>query len=287
MKLMTMRNTSHRFWKSFQPPIVHHNIIDPSLSALIALPSVKIGLNIYDDLQQHPTDGSPSLSENKVHAYYEAGFPIALYCASRFVKSYPKGLRQDSSNLNPMFTWLCGIQSAAMNMQTAGEDLDLNTGLFRINGNCGFVLKPQILLEGKDPRTILRPKINLCVAIISAQYLPKSEPGKDIIDPYVTVQVFGVPKDELKQKTRTIKDNGFNPTWNEEFSFLLHAPEVAMLRFCVKDFDSTSSNDFVGEFSIPVTSIRPGYSQIRLNTGYQHVMDNSASLFVRVAIDPA
>ena len=88
------------------------------------------------------------------------------------------------------------------------QDLDLNTGLFRINGNCGFVLKPQILLEGKDPRTILRPKINLCVAIISAQYLPKSEPGKDIIDPYVTVQIFGVPKDELKQKTRTIKDNG-------------------------------------------------------------------------------
>ncbi|KAK6054957.1 hypothetical protein COOONC_07539 [Cooperia oncophora] len=58
-----------------------------------------------------------------------------------------------------------------------------------------------------------------------------------------------------------------------------------MLRFCVKDFDSTTSNDFIGEFSIPLSSVRRGYSQIRLNTGFQHVFDETATLFVRIAID--
>lgn len=262
-----------------------HIPLDPSFSALISLPSVKLTANVYKDVNEHPTDGSPSLSETKVEAFFESQTPIAIYSKDRFVKSYPKGLRQDSSNMHPVTSWLCGIQSVAMNFQTAGEELDLNSGFFRINDNCGYVLKPKILLDGFDPRTLVTPKIRLGVGIFSAQYLPKSEPGKDIIDPYVSVQIYGVPRDEKKVKTRVIKDNGFNPEWRDNFSFDLCCPELAIMRFCVKDFDSTSSNDFVGEFSVPVASIRQGYSQIRLNTGYQHTMDPSATLFVRIAID--
>lgn len=51
---------------------------------------------------------------------------------------------------------------------------------------------------------------------------------------------------------------GFNPVWNENFSFPLYCPELAILRVSVKDFDATTSNDFIGEYSIPVTSIRKG-----------------------------
>ena len=41
--------------------------------------------------------------------------------ATRFVKSYPKGIRQDSSNQNPMISWIGGMQAAALNFQTADE----------------------------------------------------------------------------------------------------------------------------------------------------------------------
>ncbi|CAI5449222.1 unnamed protein product [Caenorhabditis angaria] len=263
----------------------HPHPIAPELSNLIALPSVKLTSNIYHDVNTHPLDGSPSLSENKVYTLFEAATPVFHYSAERLVKSYPKGLRQDSSNMHPIVSWLCGIQSVAMNFQTAGEELDLNAGMFRVNGNCGYVLKPKILLDGIDPRTMIRPKMKLGIGLFSAQYLPKSEPGKEIIDPYVSVQIFGIPRDETKAKTRIIKDNGFNPEWRDNFYFTLCCPELAIIRFCVKDFDSTSSNDFVGEFSIPVMSLRTGYSQIQLNTGYQHTLDPSASLFVRIAID--
>lgn len=29
--------------------------------------------------------------------------------------------------------------------------MDMNDGMFEINGKCGFVLKPEVLREGRDP----------------------------------------------------------------------------------------------------------------------------------------
>uniref|UniRef100_A0AC35FS96 Phosphoinositide phospholipase C n=1 Tax=Panagrolaimus sp. PS1159 TaxID=55785 RepID=A0AC35FS96_9BILA len=263
-----------------QNPTSNRSAVDPEFGRLIALPSVKIGGNIYQDIQDHPMNGSASLSESKVNTYLQANVPIAAYTSSRLIKSYPRGIRQDSSNMNPIPSWLCGIQCVAMNLQTPGEDMDINNGMFAINGQCGYVLKPKVLRDGLDPRQCSDVKVNLHVAVICGQYLPKANPqGNDIIDPYVTLELFGIPFDLSKSRTRAIKNNGFNPVWNENFTFPLRCPEVAILRFCVKDFDSTSSNDFIGEYTVPVPSIRPGYSHIRLNTGFDHSPDDAASLF--------
>ncbi|KAI6175418.1 Phosphoinositide phospholipase C [Aphelenchoides bicaudatus] len=259
----------------------------PDLGKLIALPSVKLTDNLYADMQDHPSNGSPSLSESKVVTYLEAGAPITTYTTTHLIKSYPRGLRQDSSNMNPMASWISGIQAVAMNMQTCAEDMDIVNGLFSINGNCGYVLKPKVLLDGIDPRIYAdkTPKV-MRIAVICGQYLPKSDPGvSDIVDPYVSVELFGIPIDESKSRTRAIRNNGFNPVWNEQFEYRIYCPEVAILRFVVKDFDSTSSNDFIGEFSIPVDSIRAGYSLIRLNTGPSHVPDDAASIFVRIEFE--
>uniref|UniRef100_F1L2Y0 Phosphoinositide phospholipase C n=1 Tax=Ascaris suum TaxID=6253 RepID=F1L2Y0_ASCSU len=262
--------------------------LDPEYSRLISLPSVKLSSNIYEDIQKHPMDGSPSLSESKVQSILESSSTLPAYTATRLVKSYPSGLRQDSSNMDPMRSWLCGIQSVAMNMQKSGEYLDINTALFRINGNCGYVLKPDVLLRGLDPRSteaLQRRPIRLSLGIISGQYLPKPDSSKDIVDPYISMEIYGIPSDVRKYRSKVVSNNGFNPQWNETFHFDLRCPEVAILRLCVKDFDKTSANDFIGEFSIPVTSIRPGYSQVRLNTGYARTLDPSASLLIRTAID--
>ncbi|CAJ0936218.1 unnamed protein product, partial [Mesorhabditis belari] len=262
------------------------SVVDETLSSLMALPSVKLSAtSMYADCKNHPQNGSPSLVESKAFSLYDSGAPLAAYTADHFVKVFPKGLRQDSSNVHPVSLWNIGIQGVALNFQTSGEPVDLNVGKFRTNGNCGYVLKPQELIDGKDLRTLARPKMRIGIGIISAQYLPKPDTGKDIIDPYVSIQVFGVPRDEWKVKTKTIKDNGFNPVWNESFEHELVCPEMALIRFVVKDFDATSSNDFVGEFSLPVQSLRPGYSSMRLHTGYAHTLDTSATLFVRISVE--
>ncbi|CAG9538798.1 unnamed protein product [Cercopithifilaria johnstoni] len=262
-------------------------ILDPEFSLLISLPSVKLSHNVFKDIDEHPMDGSSSLSEGKVANYMQSGYSLTAYTSKRFVKSFPKGLRQDSSNMDPIPSWLCGIQSVAMNMQTSGEYLDLVNGLFRTNGNCGYVLKSKTLIDGLDPRM---PEVSgtvittMLVGVISGQYLPTSQKN-DVIDPYVTVEVFGIPADSRKFRTKTIRNNGFNPQFNETFTFPLHFPDFALLRFCVKDFDSTSANDFVGEYTIPIKSIRAGYSHVRLNTGRLRTMDECASLLIRIAFE--
>ncbi|KHN83803.1 1-phosphatidylinositol 4,5-bisphosphate phosphodiesterase delta-3-A [Toxocara canis] len=260
--------------------------LDVDYSQLISIPFVKLSTNIYEDMQKHPVDGSCSLSEGKVDSIFNSSLPIAAYTATRLVKSYPSGLRQDSSNLEPMTSWICGIQCVAMNMQTSGKSLDLNTAMFRINGNCGYVLKPDFLLKGIDPRSpeaLLSYPMRLSVRIISGQYLPKPNPSEDIVDPYVTVETFGIPDDGRRYDSRTISNNGFNPQWNETFNFDLKCPQMAFLRLCVKDHDNRS-DDFIGEFSVPISSIRSGYSHVRLNTGYAHTPDPSASLLVHIAM---
>lgn len=42
----------------------------------------------------------------------------------------------------------------ALNFQTAGLEMDLNDGLFRQNGCCGYVLKPDFM---RDTKTKFRP----------------------------------------------------------------------------------------------------------------------------------
>uniref|UniRef100_A0A183CT12 PI-PLC Y-box domain-containing protein n=1 Tax=Globodera pallida TaxID=36090 RepID=A0A183CT12_GLOPA len=70
---------------------------------LIALPSVKLNPgNLYNDIKIQPTNGSPSISERKVATFLEANAPLAAYTATRIVKSFPSGIRQDSSNMDPM-----------------------------------------------------------------------------------------------------------------------------------------------------------------------------------------
>lgn len=51
---------------------------------------------------------------------------------------------------------------------------------------------------------------------------------------------------------------GFNPMWNEKFQFDIHVPELAMVRFVVEDYDSTSQNDLVGQYCLPLTSVQSG-----------------------------
>jgi len=254
---------------------------------LVSLPSVKFGQNLYEDAQKHLPNASPSISENKVETHFVAGSPLHTYTISHLVKSYPKSIRQDSSNMDPIPALLSGIQAVAMNFQTAGKNLDLINGVFTINGNVGYVLKSEILLDGRDPRhCCTNVKATLGIAILSGHYLPKpkAEARKGCADPYVNVEIFGIHADSKRFTTKIVKNNGLNPVWKEEFRFSLHCPEVAILRFSVKDFDPVTSDDFLGEFSIPVGSLRSGYSIVRLNTGADHSPDDVASIFVRIAI---
>ena len=74
-----------------------------------------------------------------------------LACTERqFVRTYPKGSRMDSTNFSPLPMWRCGVQMVALNFQYSDIFMHLNQGFFRLNGGCGYVLKPA-LMRREDP----------------------------------------------------------------------------------------------------------------------------------------
>ncbi|XP_068102147.1 1-phosphatidylinositol 4,5-bisphosphate phosphodiesterase delta-4 [Hyperolius riggenbachi] len=222
----------------------------------------------------------------------EPGNDFVRHNASHLTRVYPTGLRTDSSNYNPQDMWNVGCQMVALNFQTAGVEMDLNDGLFQQNARCGYVLKPAFM---RSVDTNFNPDLPqdtagyspviLSILVISAQQLPKVENGKEgsIVDPLVRVEIFGVPMDQARQETKYIDNNGFNPMWNERLQFKIHVPELALVRFEVEDYDKTSRNDFVGQYTLPFKSVKSGYRHVHL-LSRDGMKIPPASLFVFIRI---
>jgi Ca2+-dependent lipid-binding protein len=99
----------------------------------------------------------------------------------------------------------------------------------------------------------------LTITIISSQFLSRSSSKtSDIPDPYVSVSTHGLACDERVFKTKVIENNGFNPTWNEKFTFRIQHPQMALLYFAVYDYDSFTRDDKLAQFCLPVTMIQTG-----------------------------
>uniref|UniRef100_A0A8B9HEE1 Phosphoinositide phospholipase C n=1 Tax=Astyanax mexicanus TaxID=7994 RepID=A0A8B9HEE1_ASTMX len=206
----------------------------------------------------------------------------------QLLRVYPSNYRVDSSNFNPQPFWNAGCHLVALNYQTEGRMLQLNRAKFAANGNCGYVLKPKCMCKGAFNPVLSDPlpghrKTQLVLKIISGQQLPKPKDSMlgdrgEIIDPYVEVEIIGLPVDCNKEQTRVVDDNGFNPMWEETLVFTLHMPKIALVRFMVWDHDPIG-RDFIGQRTIAFTSIMPGYRHVYLEGSEE------ASIFVHVAIN--
>ncbi|XP_072522625.1 1-phosphatidylinositol 4,5-bisphosphate phosphodiesterase eta-2 [Salminus brasiliensis] len=206
----------------------------------------------------------------------------------QLLRVYPSNYRVDSSNFNPQPFWNAGCHLVALNYQTEGRMLQLNRAKFAANGNCGYVLKPKCMCKSAFNPMLSDPlpghrKTQLVLKIISGQQLPKPKDSMlgdrgEIIDPFVEVEIIGLPVDCNKEQTRVVDDNGFNPMWEETLVFTLHMPKIALVRFMVWDHDPIG-RDFIGQRTIAFTSIMPGYRHV-----YLEGMEE-ASIFVHVAIN--
>uniref|UniRef100_H3DBC1 Phosphoinositide phospholipase C n=1 Tax=Tetraodon nigroviridis TaxID=99883 RepID=H3DBC1_TETNG len=192
----------------------------------------------------------------------------------QLLRVYPSNYRVDSSNFNPQPYWNTGCHMVALNYQTEGRMLELNRAKFSANGNCGYILKPKCMRKGAFNPTLEDPlpgrrKTQLVLKVISGQQLPKPKDSMfgdrgEIIDPFVEVEIIGLPMDCSKQQTRVVEDNGgFNPMWEETLVFNIQMPQVALVRFQVWDHDPIGQ-DFIGQRTIALTSMMPGYRHVYL-----------------------
>jgi len=181
-----------------------------------------------------------------------------------------------------------------LNYQTGSEPMWLNDGKFKDNGGCGYILKPKFMRKtDRDEKILFNPEEpgpvqkTLLINVISGWQFPKVQ-GKEtkekgeVIDPYVKIWVSGVSKDSTSVKTKTIKNNGFNPVWNSEFKFPLTTPDLASLTFVVNDEDVVSKDDFIAQYAVNVYNIREGYRVIPLKDKQGNTYDK-ASLLVHIS----
>ncbi|XP_071853664.1 inactive phospholipase C-like protein 2 isoform X2 [Apostichopus japonicus] len=187
---------------------------------------------------------------------------------------------------------VCFLCAVALNYQTPGLMTDLYDGKFRLNGGCGYILKPHIMREeisyfsahSSDIIPGVSPQI-LHIKIISGQQFPKprgSEAKGNVIDPYISMEIFGIPADCAEERTKTVSHNGHHPIFDESFEFTVNLPEQALVRFVVLD-DEYIGDEFIGQYTIPFECLQPGYRHFTLlsNTGESLA---PASLFVHIAI---
>ncbi|KAK6935726.1 C2 domain [Dillenia turbinata] len=217
-----------------------------------------------------------SLSEQELeNAAKKHGTDIVRFTQRNLLRVYPKGTRVDSSNYNPLIGWRHGAQMVALNMQGYGKHLWVTHGMFRANGGCGYVKKPQFLLdvgpnnEVFDPNEELEVKTTLKVKVYIGDgwRLDFRRTAFDLYSPpdfYTKVRIVGVPADKKKKKTHVIEDQ-WVPKWNQEFKFPLTVPELALLQIEVKEYDPSGRNDFGGQTCLPLSELRPGIRSVPLN----------------------
>nr|XP_034356208.1 1-phosphatidylinositol 4,5-bisphosphate phosphodiesterase eta-1 isoform X1 [Arvicanthis niloticus] len=256
------------------------------LSDLVVYTNSVAAQDIVDD---GTTGNVLSFSETRAHqVVQQKSEQFMIYNQKQLTRIYPSAYRIDSSNFNPLPYWNAGCQLVALNYQSEGRMMQINRAKFKANGNCGYILKPQQMCKGTfnpfsgDPLPA-NPKKQLILKVISGQQLPKPPDSMfgdrgEIIDPFVEVEIIGLPVDCCKDQTRVVDDNGFNPVWEETLTFTVHMPEIALVRFLVWDHDPIG-RDFVGQRTVTFSSLVPGYRHVYLEGLTE------ASIFVHITIN--
>lgn len=84
--------------------------------------------------------------------------------------------------------------------------MQLNQAKFRLNGYCGYVLKPDYMLEENNSLTNnwMEETLSVTICIMAGRHVGR--PGRNgISNPFVIVEVYGAEYDSgLKLNTRTI-----------------------------------------------------------------------------------
>ncbi|KAA3678538.1 inactive phospholipase C-like protein 2 [Paragonimus westermani] len=258
---------------------------------------------------------SPGQDRSRVHPYHfvqiteseaskamgHAAGELVQYTRNFLFEVIPSPSRADSSNLNPIDVWAWGGQVVPLNYQTAGLVMDLATGFFARNGACGYVLKPFLY---RNVSSFFTPAAEYVVGsqlwtpdtlpqifrlkILSAQQLPKprgSVSKGDTIEPYVVVEIHGIPIDCAEQRTSTAvagNASGYNAIFNDTFEFCVQLGSLALVRFVVLD-DHAIGDDFIGQNTIPFDCLLSGYRHVRLRSDTGEPIPQ-ATLFVHITI---
>eukprot|EP00092_Neocalanus_flemingeri_P025151 GFUD01027277.1.p1 GENE.GFUD01027277.1~~GFUD01027277.1.p1 ORF type:complete len:333 (-),score=60.14 GFUD01027277.1:59-1057(-) len=191
---------------------------------------------------------------------------LVEYHESILSRIYPKESNVFSGNFNPIPHWKTGVQIAALNIQTTGPYLRINSSMFRQNGNSGYVLKPCLKMEYEGKYCLL--KIN----ILEARHISSLKPQKEIFHtPHVRVELFGETESDGKiwntnddhKKDETL--NGFHPVWNTRLEpHLVGHKDMAFLEFSLTEMNSFGDNATLAFCMVKLSNVKNGVRSLTL-----------------------
>lgn len=254
------------------------------LATTVGMIGTKLDLRNLHANNYQPWD-CVTIKEQKLLKYSKNMQEKALlmeYCRGSFFKCYP--LRMNSSNLDPVKTWLCGGQIAAINAQSLIDDYTLlNQVFFQMNNNCGYVLKPDKFFK-QDVIVYEKPIGKLIIELVSALNLHFILSSKDYshTNTNMTINSFiiGSLEDEEKNKKFDLKieNNFLNPIFDEQavFSFEIYETFLSFIYFKIN-----VNGKLRGRCVIPLSTISMG---IRIVPIYDNICKEYLESFLVVRI---
>ncbi|MBA0829874.1 hypothetical protein Goarm_014448 [Gossypium armourianum] len=182
----------------------------------------------------------------------------------------PKGGLKEGLKVEPDKVRRLSLSEQALEKATMSHGTDV----VRSNGGCGYVKKPDFLMNVNPNGSVFNPKADLPVKktlkvkvyMGDGWHLDFKQTHFDLYSPpdfYTRVGIAGVPADEIMKKTKK-KEDDWTPVWDEEFAFPLRVPELALLRVEVHEYDMSERDDFAGQTCLPVSELKPGIRAVPL-----------------------
>ena len=185
------------------------------------------------------------------------------FTGRHLLRCYPNRRRVTSQNFDPSLAWSMGAQMVALNFQTNDLAMWLNRGKFVANGGCGFVRKPEYLIDPSVPAPS-EPTRVLTITIIAGSGWEILEHITHASAPqtYVRITIAGNVKD-FKSCTSSVstshsRTSDAQPFFNETFEFHLIEPDLALVLFTVHDKSVKTPEMFLAQHCSPVNLLRSG-----------------------------
>ncbi|CAK8999987.1 unnamed protein product [Durusdinium trenchii] len=205
-----------------------------------------------------PSDELRSLAEFKQQSMLE-------YHRQYLSLSFPVAPRQAPVNYNPAAAWSCGVQMAALTLGCGGSGCDgavlAHTGLFSLNGGCGYVLKPAFLRNSSGAQAAAQPKpIYLEVRLVAARAVPGIDAPLPKGPVVLSASIWGAPTDCARQDYHPVKATGLVICWPDAagLGFNVASPHAAILVVELFELDQKGGYRRVAFSAAAVHGLRQG-----------------------------